>query len=154
MLLGRLAPKPLLRPAITRPQGAGQRQSTSYKRWWAPWSRQWSNGIGKLRCFVSGASTFIGGAPSLLSCRPRPPVRPDTRQAHAYNATMAPWNLSHSLLAPLSCSLGFPMVPSGALSLYYAPSDVSWPYDPCNPYPMSYNHLVGIRMPYFTLTSH
>ena len=90
--------------------------------------------------------------PPSASCNAR--HTPGTRQAHAYNATMAPWNLSHGLLAPLSCSLGFPMVPSGAPSLYYAPSDVSWPYDPCNPYPMSYNHLVGIRMPYFTLTSH
>ena len=69
------------------------------QRWWAPGSRQWSNGTGKLRCLVSGASTFIGGTPSLLSCRPRPPIMPGTRQAHSCNAPMALLNLSHGLLA-------------------------------------------------------
>ena len=37
--------------------------------------------------------------PPSASCNAR--HTPGTRQAHAYNATMAPWNLSHGLLAPL-----------------------------------------------------
>ena len=37
------------------------------------------------------------------------------------------------------------MVPSGVPTLYYVPFNVSWPYDPRNHDPMSYNHLAGIR---------
>ena len=73
---------------------------------------------------VSGVSTFIGGAPPFLSCHPRPPIMPGTRQTHARHTPSDPWNLSHGPPASYHASNNATRLPQGSLRL----SKVPWPY--------------------------
>ena len=89
-----------------RPQGAGQRQTESkycYKRWWAPWSRQWSNGTGKLRCFgLWGVHFYRWCAPPLVM----PPSASYNIQYTSIMPTLASYKATLAFGKPLSRSLG------------------------------------------------
>ena len=117
-----------------------------YNRWWAPWSRQRSNGNWQTEMFgLWGVHFYRWCAPPLVmppsaSCNAR--HTPGTRQAHARHTPGTRLQRYHGPLEPLTWS---PMVPSSVPTLYCAPSDVSWPYDPRSHDPISYNHLAGVR---------